>query len=154
MWSNLYLHRFITLAKHLDVPPERVLEFLHDPPSLIMRSPVAVSFKELPSNCSIPSTELINPNTSPESKYTITDLVPMFFGLFNVRTTVTATFTQNPDGACMSVGAVAGTRLNTTWTVKEDAVRMPIGGGCERASLLTEVVEITVSAYILYLGNR
>jgi hypothetical protein len=146
MWSKLYLRRTITLVKHLDVPPYRVLDILHDPPSLIMRSPVVVSFKELPS---YQPTESIHVNPSPELKYTITDLVPILFGLFHISATVTATFTLASDGSSMYVEAVAGTKLKTMWCVKEDLIGLQVGGEPTRGSLLTEVVEITVSNLFL-----
>jgi hypothetical protein len=147
MWSKFYIHRTIALIERLDVPPKRVLDILHDPPSLIMRSPVAVSFKELPSISSNQSAESVLLHPLPELKYAITDRVPIFFGLFHVRATVTATFTLASDGSNMYVEAVAGTKLRTTWSVKEDTVGpgAHLEGEVERGTLLTEVVEITVS---------
>lgn len=141
MRSIFYLRRTIALTKTLAVSPEHALEFLHDPPSMIMRSLVAFSFKEITSSQS-------GLDSSLESKYAITDFVPMFFGLFNTKTTVTATFKHNPDGTCMRVEALVGTQLKTTWNVKEVSVGVHKEGQLE-GTLLTEVIEVTVSNFAL-----
>ncbi|KZP05308.1 hypothetical protein FIBSPDRAFT_1054151 [Athelia psychrophila] len=116
----------------MSVPPNRVLQFLHDPPSMIMRSPVVFAFHELPSKHA--SAEDPSPLHERESKYLITDSVPIFFGLLNTKPTVLATFNPSQDGTCMSVEAAAGTRLRTVWTAVEN-----VDGG----TVLSEVVEIT-----------
>lgn len=134
MWSYLFLQRAISVTRNVPAPPDHVIRFLQDAPSMIMRSPVVFSFKELPSQ---PETDS---SLSLESKYLITDLVPLLFGLFHTKTTVLAAFTKSSNGNCMTVKAVAGTELKTIWT----AVGNPAGG-----TVLAEYVEVTVSTGFL-----
>ena len=133
MWQTLYIQRTITSTKELDVPPVNVLEFLHDTPSMIMRSPVASSFQQLASS-------------SGRATYTITDRVPMLFGLLHIYTTVMATFTQRVDGASMDVDALMGTHLSTNWFVEERLIPAKSGGsGLHKGALLVETIELTVN---------
>lgn len=134
MWSYLFLQRAISVTRSVPAPPDHVIQFLQDAPSMIMRSPVVFSFKELPSQ---PDTDSTLPH---ESKYLITDLVPLLFGLFHTKTIVLAAFTKSDNGTCMAVKAVAGTELKTTWT----AVGNPTGG-----TVLTEYLEVTASLSLL-----
>lgn len=134
MSSCFFPQRTISITRSLPILPDRALQFLHDQPSMIMRSPVVFTFHELPSSCE--SAEDPSLQQERESKYLITDSVPIFFGLLNTKPTVLATFTPSHDGTCMSVEAVAGTRLKTVWTAVE---------GMDGGTVLSEVVEITVS---------
>jgi len=149
MWPKLYTTRTLVATRDLNVPPQQVLDFLHDPPAMIMRSPVVVSYEQLS-----PDDDDGDDSPPRTSKYTITDKVPVLFGLFHTKQSVQASFTPVTDGTCMFVEAVAGTTLMTTWHVQALPAEES-GGEDDRpegqtsSSLLTETIEITGLSFLM-----
>ena len=107
-----------------------LLSLVHQPELLIRLNPLVESFNILPSSPSLPTSD---PSSSPVT-YTITDKIPILFGLWSTRTSYTARFTPKPDGMLVLVEAAMGVRTRSEWIVSSGA-----GGGATEVTEKSEV---------------